>query len=390
MSPVRLGVAAAVVAAAAWTGTHAMERSTNTLATPDAQEVRRPAPDSARVASLLTALDGGDPLVCALIADQIGNRWWEDEADAPGRFADARADMLAAKDSLNGRIEHAGTIQLLSASLGHANPCVRRVAAKLLGRSRVETSRLTALLDDASPLVREAAAYAIGSGEQRGARVALEKVLTQHGAAEAAMAAWALQEEDDSAAVPALERALRHVDARVRVNAAYALGEIDDERSAPALERALTSDSDARARRYAAQAIGELGTHRSLDALSTAIGDRDATVRYAAVAAMGEIDGLEQAPVALRQACTSSDRKLAKLASITVAELHDPTTLDLLISLSTMDDREVRLHIAEALGEIGSPKASDALMRLLKDADAEVRRAAAEALGEIRENSEQN
>lgn len=390
MSPVRLGVAAAVVAAAALTGTHALERNADVLTTQDTQEVRRPGPDSARVALLLTSLDRGDALVCALIADQIGNQWWNDEGDAPGRFADARAEMIAAKDSLNGRIEHAGTIQLLTATLGHANPCVRRVAAKLLGRSRVETSSLVGLLDDASPMVREAAAYAIGSGTKRGVRAALEKVLAQRGAPEAAMAAWALQEEDDSAAVPALERALRHADARVRFTAAYALGEIGEESAAPALERVLTADSDARARRYAAHAIGELGTHRSVDALSAAISDRDASVRYAAVEAMGEIHDLEQAPSALRQACTSSDRKLARLATLAVAEMHDPTTLDLLISLSAMDDRDVRLHIAEALGEIGSPKASDALMRLLKDADAHVRRAAAEALGEIRENSERN
>lgn len=390
MSPVRLGVAAAVVVAAAWTGSHALERNADVLVTQDTQDARRPGSDSTRIAMLLTSLDGGDPLVCSLIADQIGNRWWDDDADAPGRFADARTDMHAAKDSLSGRIEQAGALQLLTTSLAHTNPCVRRVAAKLLGRSRIETPRLVALLDHASPLVREAAAYAIGSGDKRDARGALERLLSQGGAAEAAMAAWALQEEDDSAAVPALERALRHADARVRYTAAYALGEIDDERSAPALERALASDSDARVRRYAAQALGELGTQRSVDALSAAINDRDARVRYAAVEALGEVDGLEQAPSALRQACTSSDRTLARLAAITVAEMHDPSTLDLLITLTTMADRDVRLHVAEALGEIGSAKASEALMRLLKDADPEVRRAAAEALGEIRENTERH
>lgn len=355
MSPVRVGLAAAAIAAMGWTTVSALDRVTIPASLQSSGIVREqhPGPDSLRVASLLVALDKGDPLICEVFADRMGNSWWG-RSNRIGDFGDAAANQRAAQDSLSGRIEHAGTIQLLTASLSHGNPCVRRVAARWLGRSSVATSRLTGLLDDPSATVREAAAYAIGSGEKRQARVALEAMLARRGGAEAAMAAWALAEEDDSASVPALQRALRHADAPVRRAAAYALGEIAD--------------------------------LRALDALSAALRDADAEVRYASAHAIGELDDLEHPPAALLEACRSSDRKLARIAAMTVAELHDPATLDVLIALADMDDRDVRVHVAEALGEIGSLKANAPLLRMLQDQDAEVRRAAAEALGELREN----
>ncbi|HEY0928449.1 MAG TPA: HEAT repeat domain-containing protein [Gemmatimonas sp.] len=355
MSPVRIGIAAAAVVAMGWTTVSALEHAsgTNLPSLQSLSEPRRTGPDSLRVASLLEALDKGDPLVCEVMAERIGN-WWG-SGGGVGTFSDAKPNLAAARDSLSGRIEHAGTINLLTKSLAHENPCVRQLAARWLGRSTIETARLVSLLDDPSPRVREAAAYAIGSGEKRKAIAPLEKMLGRAAGAEAAMAAWALAEEDDVASVPALERALRHDDARVRRASAYALGEI--------------------------------ASLRALEPLSAALRDSDAEVRYTAARAIGELDDLEHPPAALLEACRSNDRRLARIAAMTVAELHDPATLDLLISLADMDDRDVRVHVAEALGQIGSAKANAPLMRMLQDQDAEVRRAAAEALGELRENA---
>lgn len=356
MSGVRLGMMAAAAAAIAWTAVRALDRSdTPTLAAVEATSQRRAGPDSARIASLLSALASGDPLVCEIVASQAGNVWWGGHTRAVGRFADARVDQAAAADSLSGRITAPGAMRFLTATLAHENACVRRLAARLLGRSAIETSALSALLDDPSPRVREAAAYAIGAGDKRSARAALERMLTQRGAAEAAMAAWALAEEQDPASLPPLQQALRHDDPRVRRSAAYALGEIADV--------------------------------RALSALSAAVRDPDAEVRYAAVAAIGELDGLERAPDALIDAAQSRDAELVRLAALVLADLHDTATLTLLLTLSETPDRDVRRQVAEALGAIGSAKANAVLTRLLKDADADVRRAAAEALGDIRENA---
>src|SRR6266568_8960601 len=95
--------------------------------------------DSARVATLLSALAHTDPVICDLIGDQLGNFWMGGESGRLGRFADA-PNVQGAKDSLAGTITDPRAVALLVAMLGSDNPCVRRVAAKLLGRSTVSAA----------------------------------------------------------------------------------------------------------------------------------------------------------------------------------------------------------------------------------------------------------
>jgi HEAT repeat protein len=380
-------VAGVAIAAATWTTSAALRSNSATaFASVSPRDSLGPGPDSARVATLLASLGTGDALVCDLLSEQIGNFWWNDGDDGIGAFGDAKRQLSSARDSLHGSASHPGTLRLLTTALAADNPCVRKVAAKLLGRSRIETSRLAALLSDASPRVREAAAYAIASGHHRDARGALETLLRSGGTDEAAMAAWALGEAEDSAAVPALLQGAKAPATRVRLASVSALGEIKDERALPVLERALTSDQDAAVRARAAHSIGEMGMMRSIEALNTAIGDGNPLVRYAAIEAIGEMHDMEHPTAALLQAARSSDPKLQRLAAMAIAEIHDPTSIDALIALAGVDDRDVRLKVSEALGSIGSVKGSSALMRLLKDPDAEVRRAAAESLGQISAN----
>src|SRR3954469_10178273 len=52
-------------------------------------ERSRPGPDSGRVAILMDALGRTDPVVCELIADQLGNFWWGGSEYGVGRLADA-------------------------------------------------------------------------------------------------------------------------------------------------------------------------------------------------------------------------------------------------------------------------------------------------------------
>src|SRR5437016_10550297 len=126
--------------------------------------------DSARVATLLAALAHTDPVICDLIGDQLGNFWMGDDPGRLGRFSDAPGRIQGAKDSLAGSVTDPRALTLLVATLGTDNPCVRRVAAKLLGRSAVSAAVLRELLADASPRVRESAAFAAGVGERRDTR----------------------------------------------------------------------------------------------------------------------------------------------------------------------------------------------------------------------------
>lgn len=352
------------------------------------REPEQPGPDSVRVATMLNTLRSGDPLVCELVVDRLRNNWWGNGDDGVGRFSDDRTKYDAVQDSLRGHVTNAGAIELLVRSMNEEDPCVRRAAAHMLGRSKVESSRLAKMLQDPSPRVRAAVALAIGVGDKehgQAARTTLEQVLRDGGANDAAMAAWALGEIEDSASAPALIRALRSTHALVRLAAVGALGSIESEQSRPEIERLLRDDSDIAVRAHAARALGDIGNSSSIRALSQALRDAAPRVQYEAIEAINNLHDIETAPPELVAATKSSDAKMQRLAAMALAEIHDPQTLDALLALITHADRDVRLHIAEALGEIGSAKASGGLMALLKDSDPEVRRAAAEALGEIRE-----
>src|SRR5215203_773909 len=218
---------------------------------------RRPGPDSGRVAMMLDALGRTDPVVCELIADQIGNFWNGGERAGVGRLAAAPRALLAAKDSIGGHVTDVRAIDRLVSELSTSNSCVRRVAGKMLGNSSVAPARLRALLGDASAQIRESAAHAIGVGEVKELRSSLEAALRDREPAVGAMAAWALGEIEDRASVPALVATLRGSEPRIRLAAIWALGQIEDPRAVPEIIAALR-DADPAIRAMAAGALGDI------------------------------------------------------------------------------------------------------------------------------------
>jgi len=381
-----------------------------------AWEKSRPGPDSGRVAILIDALGHTDPVVCELLADQLGNFWVGGGRDGVGRLAAAPATVQIAKDSVGGTITDARAINRLVAELDGPNACTRRVASKLLGNSTVPTARLNGLLGDASANVRESAAMAAGVGEHHDALPALQRALDDRSPAVAAMAAWAMGEIEDHSSVPALLKLVRGGDPKVRLSAIWALGQIEDERAVPdviavlrdenpairemaadvlgdfekadarePLERALASDADAKVRAEAAESLGQISSPASGPALGRALSDADITVRRAAAEALGDLDELHVAPSGLVAALSASDPELRYHAAKAIAEIRDPGTTSALIGILSSPDAELRKDAVEALGDIGTPSAVQAITGALNDRDPEVRKAAAEALGDLKE-----
>jgi HEAT repeat protein len=379
-------------------------------------EKSRPGPDSGRVAILIDALGRTDPVVCELLADQLGNFWFGGGRNGVGRLAAAPTTVQVAKDSIGGAITDPRAVNRLVAELDGPNACTRRVASKLLGNSNISAARLNGLLTDASANVRESAAMAAGAGEKHDALPALERALDDRSPAVAAMSAWALGEIEDHSSVPALLKLVRDGDPKVRLSAMWALGEIEDARAVPdivaalrdrdpairemaadvlgdiekddarePLERALASDADAKVRAEAAQSLGQISSALSGPALGRALSDADITVRRAAAEALGDLDELHVAPNGLVAALSAGDPELRYHAARALAEIHDPATTSALIGILSSPDAELRKDAVEALGEIGTAPAVDAITRALNDRDAEVRKAAAEALGDIKD-----
>ena len=355
--PLMLAVSAVVGVAAIGAAT-TLKSPTVTNNWPMRRDHDRPGPDSARVAQLFASLQATDPVICELIADQVGNFWNADHRGI-GRFAGAQTNLQPVKDSISGRVTQPRAIDLLVKNLNAQNTCVRRLASKMLGNSAVDARGLSSLLASSDATVRESAAYAAGHRDSLDVRGALESALDDRTPAVVAMAAWALGEGEDARAIPALVRAARHTDAHVRATAVWALGRLNEHE-----QDAQTS---------------------VLPALESALTDRNIEVQRVAADAFSSIEELHVAPTALVKALASSDVELKYYAARALADIADPATTKDLVTLIGSPDRELRKSAVEALGKIGGAEAIAGLTRALNDKDREVRKAAVEALGDAKE-----
>lgn len=316
------------------------------------QEPRRVGPDSSRVAALLASLTRADPVACEMIADQVGNFWWSDGAVGVGMLGDVRQDVRRAKDSISAPVTEPRAIRLLAATLAHEDPCVRLVAAKMLGNSTTSDAVLIGALESPSARVREAALRAAGERDRPALRARVERLLADTPEV-AAMAAWALGEWEQAASVPALRRSLAHASPRVRVGAAWALGQVEDPAAAEDLERLVARDGDRRVRLVAIRSLGSIEAVRSVPTLVRAAESPDTELRHAALEALLDMDQ------------------------------EDDALVPLFLRFVADRDPEVRVRVIEALGSLGAVEAVPAIKRALEDANPEVRRAAVEALAEI-------
>lgn len=134
-------------------------------------------------------------------------------------------------------------------------------------------------------------------------------------------------------------------DLEVRRSAVVALGRIGDSSATTALVGALSDESLAI---DAANALGRIGNADAADGLLNLIGDKDASVRQAAVSALNSLN------------LTSISKRIIPL-------LHDP-------------DPNVRESAVKIAGYFGYPEAADGIVDLIRDPDEQVRCAAIEHL----------
>lgn len=375
-----------IVALAFATTATAATLATRTEGEEPLQERERGGPDSARVVRFLDAIAAADPVVCEYVSDPIGNFWFNDREYGVGQLADTRTAAREQKDSLSRRVTDPAAIRVLSARLGTEDPCMRNIAAKMLGNSTVSDDALARLLDNAAARVQEAALRAAGERERLALRGRVERMLGDDSAPVAAMAAWTLGQFDHRGSVPVLRRALTHASPAVRLAAAEALGEIDDQAATADLERVVARDADRRVRHMAIEALGELERLSSANVLSSVLDGDDLELSVAAAEALGELDGLGTAPAALVRALESPHATLRRAAIESVVNFDEDASLaPKLLPHITDADPEVRVMVIEALGDMGARAAIPALKRALGDSNAEVRRAAIEALAELEE-----
>jgi len=225
------------------TGRAAADRAPRTM--PGAGE------SAADAGRFLAAARGADPVICTLAGAPIGDGWGYHGAP-PDPASDAALLEWAFKPSLDER-DH----MVLEEGIRDADPCVRAMAARLLGAAGSDGTRiLTDALDDARADVRRAAVEGLGYAEDAGTLGALLRSLEDEDAGVRATAAWALGRLEMAEAAAPLGRALRDPVSAVRLAAIEALGNLELEASIELLLPVLR-DEDPRIRAAAVRAIGE-------------------------------------------------------------------------------------------------------------------------------------
>jgi HEAT repeat protein len=310
------------------------------------------------------------------------------------------------------------------------NPHVRAAAAHGLGRWRVPEAvkSLMRAMDDADT-VRAAAAHSLGRLNVTEAVPVLAKNLNHGESSVRSECARALGEIGGNAATAALLARLRRESPGASsgftvCQIAASLAKIGGSAAAPGIRR-LAKDDNAYVRRSAAKCLGELGDPKAVADLAGMLGDRDASVRSAAKAALaaigtsgamkalgrdvpperafegvvrrlrsgtlGERNGAAReimryrnaaAAAALVAALKDAEPSVRASALTSAVYCHRPSCYPAVMRLTSDPDENVRSKAVTAAGGLFDPRAVPVLLKILKeDASTVVRAAAARALG---------
>jgi HEAT repeat protein len=253
-----LALAAVVAAFVVATGACAVEVSAGEF-------TQRPAADdSASAHAVLTAVRGESPLACGITARALENRWGSQRRlGGPDAAVLDDADAAAFDWAMSGRTV-AAVLPELRRAMSDPDACVRRTAAQLVGRvdSKQLVEQLRAELAG-NATMREVAVLALGYAGGAAAAPALAGAASDAEPRVRRTAAWALGRSNSQDAVRPLVSMLRDADPIVRVNAALSLGELSAAAAVDPLSELLASDRDARVRRAAAAALGQIDDSRS-------------------------------------------------------------------------------------------------------------------------------
>ena len=180
-------------------------------------------------------------------------------------------------------------------------------------------------------------------------------------------------------AVPEIITAASHRLASVRWAAVTALGEIGDRRAVAPLADLLAHDAESEVRRAAALALGQLGGPEATARLTEAMANSDPDVRWFVANALGEFGGPE-ATARLIEAMADSDSNVRYRVVLALGEIGDAQATPSLLAALRDADPVMRGEAAYSLGRFRDPRAVGGLVSALGDKDESVRTYSAFAL----------
>jgi HEAT repeat protein len=156
-----------------------------TKATVSSQDDPQATPDEVR--AYLTGMRGANAIQCEIALSSF-NSW--SSSRSPDRDQDAYKVAMV----IHRRIESEQLVPELVTAMKSPDDCVSRIAARLLGRSKLAPARsaLMTALQDENPSVRRLAAIGIGFSDDTTASRQLVRALADRDERVRAAAAWAL------------------------------------------------------------------------------------------------------------------------------------------------------------------------------------------------------
>ena len=323
------------------------------------------------VGPLIDAVKDGDQGVRRYAARALGHVGASAVEPLIATLKDGDQDVLGRVSAAEALV-NVGTpaVEPLLAAMADGDECVRRYAARGLGRigdaRAVDT--LIAALKDRDQDVRKSATDAL---VKIGAPAVDALIAALKGGDQDVRkyAARALVKIGDARAVDTLISRLKDEDQGVRRYAVEALGHV----GAAAVGPLIAALQDRDMSKYAARALGRIGDPRSVEPLMAAF--KDQSVRRYATEALVEIG----APAVPGLIAAFKDHGVRKYATEALVEIGAPAVPGLIAAFKD-GDRDVREYAAGALGRVGDPRARKLLRAARSDPDECVRKVAREGL----------
>ena len=281
------------------------------------------------------------------IVRALSGRWSEMAAEEVSQLE------LALRLEVIRSLEEAGVVARYLRDARSPMKWTRAHALRILGELKVPSSVPTLLkaLEDRDPDVRNVAARSLGRMKLQAAEEALVDLLGKHDQAVSARIA-AICIEMGPRTAPLLIRTLREGTPKARFWAARILGEIKDARATRSLGDAL-ADKDADVRSAAVWALGMIADRASAALVEPLLQDSVWYVRAHAAEALGRI-GDPNAVQPLAEALKDRSWWVRKNALDALVRLGEPAKPVLLRTLNG-EDRFARDCAVEALMTLGMP-----------------------------------
>lgn len=279
------------------------------------------------------------------IAGAMSGKWSELAAEEISQLeVSVRLDVLH-------KLEQAGVVTRLLRDAKSRLKWTRAHALRILGELKLPHSvpTLLAALDDRDPDVRNVAARSLGRMKLQAAEEALIGLLGKHDQGVSARIA-AICIEMGPRTAPLLIKTTREGSPKARFWAAKILGEIRDARAVRALSDALL-DPDPEVRSAATWALGQIADPAAASIVSSMLRDLVWYVRAHAAESLGKIGVSHYVPALAGALCDRSwwVRKNALDALVRIGEPSKPMLFRVLES----EDRFARECAAEGLAALG-------------------------------------